>query len=236
MDTRRTAVVVGILFLLGYVGVFLGSAFYAPALDARDFLDKVYPNRARVIAGMLIELVNDLAVLGIGVLLFPILKKYGESLALGYFAFRFVEATVLIVSKISVLSLISLSQLYIEAGVPDASYFHTLGTVALAQREWASVIQVIFFVLGALTLYWALYQSKLVPRFLSVWGLIAVAALSVANMLDIPDPTQGFEPTMLLFAPIFLSEILLAVWLIVKGFSSESGSPAVAPDAQMQAS
>jgi hypothetical protein len=215
-------VVVGVLFLLGYVGVFLGSAFYGPVLDAPDYLSWIYPNRTQVVTGMLIEIVNDVAVVGIAVLLYPILKKIGESLALGYFAFRLIEALVLIVSKFSLLSLIPLSQAYLAAGTPDASYFQGLGTVALAQRDWASVIQVIFFVLGALTLYWALYRSQLVPRFISIWGLIAVAALSVANMLDIPDPTQGFEPAMLLFAPIFLSEILLAVWLIVKGFSVDA--------------
>ena len=231
--SRRNAAIVGVLFLLGYVGVFLGSACYAPVLDAPDYLSEVYPSRTKVITGMMIELVNDLAVLGIGVLLFPVLRKWGQSLALGYFAIRLLEATVLIVSKISLLSLIPLSQAYIAAGTPDMSYFQALGTVALAQREWATVIQVVAFILGALTLYGALYRSKLVPRFLSVWGLIAVVALAVANMLDIPDPAQGFEPAMLLFAPIFLSEILLAVWLIVKGFSGETASPSTTPDAQV---
>jgi hypothetical protein len=216
---RRTAIIVGVLFLLGYVGVFAGSAFYAPILDAPDYLDKIYPNETQVIMGMLIELVNDVAVVGIAVMLFPILSKQSEALALGYVGFRVIEAVTLIVGKISVLSLIPLSQEYIATGAPDASFFQALGAVALGQRYWASQMQTVFFILGALVLYYMLYQSRLVPRFISVWGLIAVASLAAANALGVPDPTQGFEPATLLYLAMFVSELLLAFWLIVKGFN-----------------
>ena len=72
--------------------------------------------------------------------------------------------------------------------------------------------------MSALIFYYVLYQTKLLPRWLSVWGFIAVASLIAANVLPVPDLTQGFSPAHLLFMPIFLSEILVAVWLIVKGF------------------
>jgi hypothetical protein len=168
---------------------------------------------------MLIELINDAAVIGIPVMLFPILKKYSEHLALGYFGFRLVESMVLIFSKLGLLSLITLSQGYIAAGSPESSYFQTFGAVALAERDWASQIQVVFFVVSAVIFYYMLYQTKLLPRWLSVWGFVAVASLIVANVLPVPDLTQGFSPAQLLFMPIFLSEILVAVWLIVKGFN-----------------
>jgi hypothetical protein len=216
---RKIAIIVGILFLAGYLGIFLGSAFYAPLLDAPDYLNKIYPNRTGVIAGMLIELINDVAVIGIPIMLFPILKKYSERLALGYFGFRIIESMVLIFSKTSLLSLITLSQEYIAAGSPDQSYFQTLGAVALAERDWASQIQVVFFALSALIFYYVLYHTRLLPRWLSVWGFIAVASLIAANVLPVPDLTQGFNPTQLLFLPIFLSEILVAIWLIAKGFN-----------------
>ena len=219
---KRIAIVVGVLFLLGYVGVFLGGAFYAPVVDAPDYLSQVYPNSGELIGGLLIELVNDLAVIGIAVLLFPILRKHSESIAIGYVALRLIEAITLIVSKINLLSLIPLSQEYIAAGAPANSYFQALGASALAERYWASQIQTIFFILGALVLYYILYRTRLVPRFLSVWGLFAVVALTAANLMGISDPTQGFEPAMLLFAPIFISEILLAIWLMIKGFNPDA--------------
>jgi len=216
---RKTAIVVGILFLAGYLGIFLGSAVYAPILEAPDYLSQIYPNKTQVIVGILIELINDVAVIGIPVLLFPILKKYSERLALGYFGFRIVESMVLIFSKTSLLSLITLSQEYIAAGSPVNSYFQTFGAVALAERDWASQIQVVFFALSALIFYYLLYQTKLLPRWLSVWGFIAVASLVITNLLPVPDLTQGFNLAQLLFLPIFLSEILVAIWMIVKGFN-----------------
>ena len=218
-STRRTAIIVGVLFLAAYVGIFLGSTFYAPILDAPDYLVNVYPNKTRVIIGMLIELINDVAVIGIAVMLYPILRKHSESIAIGYLGFRVIEAVILVVGKISVLSLITLSQEYITAAAPDASYFQAIGASALAERYWAGKMQAVFFILGALILYYSLYQSKLVPRFVSVFGLIAVASLITANLLGVPDLTQGFQPVMILYFPIVLSELLLAIWLIVKGFN-----------------
>lgn len=214
---RKVAVFVGVFFLLGYVGVFAGGAIYGPVLDVPDYLAGIYPNRSQLILGMLIELVNDVAVIGIAVLLYPILKQFSESLAVGYLSFRLVEAVTLVVSKISVLSLIPLSQAYSTTASP--AIYEALGESALAQRNWASNMQVVFFLISALILYVALYQTRLVPRFIAGWGVFAVLCLTLANVLSVPDPTQSFEPSMLLYFPIFLSEILLALWLIVKGFS-----------------
>jgi hypothetical protein len=67
-----------------------------------------------------------------------------------------------------------------------------------------------------------LYKSKLVPRFISVWGFIAVASLIIANVSGVPDLTYGFHPGQILYFPIMTSEVLLAIWLIVKGFNEAS--------------
>ena len=92
--------------------------------------------------------------------------------------------------------------------------------MALAGRYWAAdVMLTVFFIVGALILYSILYKSKLVPRFISIWGLIAVASLITANVLGVPDLTQSFQPAMILYFPIVLSELLLAIWLIVKEFN-----------------
>jgi hypothetical protein len=199
----------------------VGDAISGPVLNAPDYLSNVYPNKTRVIIGMLLEvLLNDVPVVGIGVMLFPILKKYSEGIALWYVGMRIIEAMALIVGTISALSLITLSQEYIAAGAVDASSFQASGALALAVRSWAAdVMLTIFFIIGALILYFMLYKSKLVPRFISVWGLIAVASLIIANVLGVPDLTHGFHPGQILYFPIVLSEVLLAIWLIVKGFN-----------------
>lgn len=218
---RKTAIIAGVLFLAGYLGIFLGSAIYGPFVDAPDYLSVIFPNKSQVVLGIFIELINDVAVIGIPIVLFPVMKKFSERLALGYFGFRIVESVVLIVSKFNLLSLITISQNYLTVGTPEASYFQTAGAAMLAERNWASQIQVVFFCLSALIFYYVMYRSKLIPRFLSVWGFFAVVLLVVANVLPVPDLTEGLSLSQLLFLPIFISEIAIAIWLIVKGFNTQ---------------
>ena len=216
---RKTAIIVGVLFLAGYVGVFVGGAISGPILKAPDYLSNIYPNKTQVIIGMLVEvLLNDVPVVGIGVMLFPILKKYSESIALWYVGMRVIEAVTLIVGTISALSLITLSQEYIAAGAPDASHFQALGALTLAERFWAVQMLIIFFGLGALIFYYLLYQSKLIPRFISVWGLIGVPLTFTGVLLVM----FGFNLELILFLPLGVNEIFLGVWLIVKGFNSSA--------------
>jgi hypothetical protein len=183
---RKTAIIVGVLFITGYVGVFVGEAISGPVINTPDYLSNIYPDKTRVIIGMLLEvLLNDVPVVGIGVMLFPILKKYSEGIALWYAGMRVIEAVALIVGTISALSLITLSKEYIAAGAMNASSLQASGTLALAVRHWAAdVMLTIFFIIGALILYSLLYKSKLVPRFISVWGLISVASLIIAKFIE----------------------------------------------------
>ena len=154
-------------------------------------------------------------------MMFPIFKKYNEALALGYVGFRIIEATILVLAAIIPLSLIALSQEYVKAGAPDASHFQTLGASFLATRaHLAGLILVIFFGLGALLFYYLLYQSKLVPRFISVWGFIAIVLVLIWNLLE----AFGISVSagMILALPMILNEIFLGIWLIVKGFNSSA--------------
>jgi len=176
-------------------------------------------NENQVLIGMLLELIWALAVVGIPVMLFPILKKHNEGLALGFLGFRFIEAVSTIVHSIILLSLLTLSQEFVIAGAPDASYYLTLGTLLLAARDWAFMIgSGLVWSLSALILNYILYQSKLIPRWLSGWGLVG-ATLSFAVYL-----LQFFSINLtdFLFAPIAVQEMVFAVWLIVKGFNSSA--------------
>ena len=192
--------------------------FFIGSLDAPDYLVNVSANENQVLIGMLLELVNCVAVVGIPVMLFPILKKHNEALALGYVGFRIIESVILIVGSISLLSLLTLSKEFVKAGAPDASYFLTLGTLLLAARDWTLLLWDIVFSLGVLVLNYLLYQSELIPRWLSGWGLIGAILLLAVGLLAI----FGFNQFMLLAAPIAVQEMVFAVWLIVKGFNSSA--------------
>jgi hypothetical protein len=221
ISSRKTAIIVGVLFLAGYVGVFAGGAFSGPVLNDPDYLSNIFPNKTRLIIGLLVEvLLNDVPVVGIGFMLFPVLKNFGEGFALWYAGIRTAEAITLIVGTLSALSLITLSREYLAAGAADAPYFQASGALARAVHHWASdqMLSVIFIV-GALMLYSILFKSKLVPRFVSVWGLVSTVSLIAGNLLAPSGPTENFQPATILLFPIMTSEVLLAVWLIVKGFN-----------------
>jgi len=224
--SRKTALIVGVLFLTAMVASLLGGGLVESILSAPDYLMAVSENETQVIIGVLLELINGIAVLGIGVLMFPILKKHNEALALGYLGFRIIESVFCSVIVISPLSLITLSQEYSKAGASDASYFQTVGTLSIAER--ASVVGLlipVFFSLGALLFYYLLYQSKLLPRFISVWGLIGVALILALNLLSTLGLEVGISIGLILALPIILNEIFLGIWLIVKGFSPSAMAP-----------
>ena len=131
---KKTARIVGVLFLTAMVTYLIGSGFLESILNAPDYLINVYPNKTQVIIAMLLELICAAAVVGIPVMMFPIFKQHNESIALGYLGFRIIESAIIIVSEISLLSLLTLSQEYVKAGAPDSSYFQTLGTLFMAER------------------------------------------------------------------------------------------------------
>ncbi len=210
---RKTAILAGALFLISYFGVFAGAAFLVPILEAPDYLEKFHPNKIQVMAGALLELVNGLAVLGIAVLLYPYLKLFGPAAALGYVGLRILECAMQVAMDMSPLSLLALSRDFIQSGGVNASLFQLLGASYLADREAASVMLLVFFVSGALLFYHLLYKSKLVPRFIPIWGVIALVLVVAMNVLEI----EG-NIGMILALPIMGNEIFLALWLIVKGF------------------
>jgi hypothetical protein len=139
--------------------------------------------------------------------------------------FRLIEGVFYIVSTTGLLSLVTLSQEYVRAGAPSASYFQTLGTLIQGTRDWAGFcLAVIAFCLGALMYYFVFYQSRLIPRWLSAWGSIGAALLLFVVLWKLfgEGPVSISGSSLLLVLPIFLQELVLAVWLIVKGFNSSA--------------
>jgi hypothetical protein len=223
-SNRKTAIMVGLLFITATVASILGSlVILEPILNAPNYLVTVYENETQVILGVLIDAINSAAVIAIAVVLYPILKKQHESMALGYVGFRILESVILIVGTISLLSLVTLSQEYAQAAVPVAPYFQTLGDLLLAVSDWAQILgAMVVFGLTALILNYLLYQSKLVPRFISVWGFIGAILMLAAGLLAMFGLGYLSPITVLLGLPMALNEMVLAVWLIVKGFNSSA--------------
>ena len=161
---RKTAIVVGVLFIVATAFLFIGRAVYGPILGSPDYLELTYPHRTRVVIGILLEFMIVLAIPLIPVFFFPILKRANEALAVGYVVFRSLEAMVLIsVAEINKLSLIGVSQDFLTSEGVDASVFQYTGSAIQAETVWgdaSGLLYVPLFVVGALILYAVLFQSK----------------------------------------------------------------------------
>ena len=218
-STRKTAIIVGALFITATVTSSLYYVFVAPILDAPDYLVKVSENANQVIIGVLLYLIDNAAVVAIPIILFPILKKHNEALALGYVGSRIIESVTVIVGHISLLSLLTLSQEYVQAAATDPSHFQAIGALLLSVIDWSHLLSVeIVFAVTPLILNYLLFKSKLIPRFISVWGLIGAILLLAEGLLGMfgLGPTSEVSIFSLL---ILVQEMVFAVWLIVKGFN-----------------
>lgn len=215
---NRNAKIAGASFLISYLGLIIGNIVLFPILE--DYLALAYPSALQVGIGVLLESINGIAVIGIAVMLYPILKRYNEGIALGYLAFRIVEGFLSILGSTKAASLIELSQGYLDAG-SVGDHFATIGEIILADRHWTMEMLTVFFILGALIFYFLLNRSEVVPRYISLWGFIAILGITAMNVLIYLGINIGIIG--LFFAlPIMANEIFLAIWLMVKGVNTST--------------
>lgn len=210
------AKITGLLFITATVAGLISAIILGPILEASIFLTEVSTNENLVLIGALLELIMAVAVAGIAISMYPILKKYNEGIALGSVGFRIMEGSLFMVGVIFLLLLLPLSQAFITAGSPSSSYFQTLGDLLLSSLPWT--VGGIAFCLGALLYNTLFYQTKLIPRWLSLFGLIAII-LALSSYL-IQFFSINIDLIEILHFPTLVQEMVFAVWLIVKGFNS----------------
>jgi hypothetical protein len=204
---RKAAVWVGVLFLIGTVALVLGSVVTDAVLTGPAYLAQVAAQPNQVAIGALFVLLAGFALAMVPVVFWPVGKRYNETLAMGYVVFRgALETVIYIVGALGWLLLIALST-EPDAG-PLANFVRTVETVA-----WDQLLA-FPFILGAVMFYWLLYKSRLVPRWLSVWGLVGAALYIVAALGSMFGLSLG-----VLMAPLAVQEMVMAVWLIAKGFN-----------------
>jgi len=219
---RRAAVLAGVLFIVGSVtGSVSLVGITDPILDAPDYLSGITAHETAVIMGGMLELVMGVALVGMALAVYPVLKRFSERLAVGYVGVRLLELTLSLIGVISLLTLVTLSREYAGAGAADLSSSQFAGTLLLAVRDWGGhvVLDVAVFPLGALILNHVLFRARLVPRWLSAWGLVGALLYWTAGLLvmfDVIVPLQS--PHVALQAVLGVQEMVLAVWLIVRGF------------------
>jgi hypothetical protein len=220
---RRTAGVVGGLFVVATVASLLGSFALGSTLDAPDYLVGVAGLEVRVVLAALLFLVAATSAVGTAFLLFPILRRYAEGSAAAYVGLRILENVFYVAGTVALLIMLTVSQ---EEPSAVAAADGLLGAALLALHEWTVVIgTLLFFSLGCLVLNVVLYRTRLVPRWLSLWGLVGAPLVFAYGLAGIAGADIGLgSPLMLLAMPLALQEMVFAVRLIAKGFD-HPGTP-----------
>ena len=225
--TRKIAVITGVIFIIATV-INLIAAALAPVPTDTDYLTWLSAHTNQVAAGALLYLISFFASGGIAIAMYPVLKEKNSGLALGAVVFRALEAAFYLVGLVSLLSLLTLSQQFTTAGTADRTTQQTIGNLLVSIRDHAGLVAVFAFCLGAFLYYTLFFQSRLIPRWLSGFGIVAITLMLTACVLSLFSGNRITSYIPLAF-PIFIQEMVLAVWLIVKGFnpSALSSAPAL---------
>jgi len=213
---RTIARVVGVLFIVASATAIAGGLLLLP-LSEPDYLASAAAAESQVVSGVLLELVLVMSVIAIAVMFYPVLKRRNDGLALGYVGARTMEGILLLAAAVSGLVVLSVGS---EYGAATAGV-QPVGDSLLAIRDWTYLIgSLVMLGVSALILNGLLYRSRLVPAWLSIWGLFAGGLIALRGLvemygIDLSGVTQG-----LLAAPIAIQEMVLALWLIIKGFDT----------------
>jgi Domain of unknown function (DUF4386) len=218
---RNSAYSAGVLFIIATVASIIGLLLYHPILNDPAYIIKSTPHETQVLWGAFFEIITAFAVIGTPLALFPVLKKYNESMALACIIFRLLEATIIIIGIMSLLAIVTLNHEFSTEINPDTASYLINGKLLLAIHNWTFLFGP-NVALGPSTLMtsYLLYKSKLIPRAIAVLGLVGGPLIFASGLLVLfgsflQISFWGF----MLAIPVFLYEMSLAIWLLVKGFN-----------------
>jgi hypothetical protein len=218
-STRKTALVAGLFYLITFAASIPAVFLLGPVLNNADYIVSSGAD-TRVLWGCFLDVVNALACIGTAVALFPVVKRQNEATALGFVTSRMLEAAVILVGVVSLLAIVTLRQDLAAAPGTDTASLVTVGRALVAVRDWTFLLGPSLMPgINALLLGSLMYRSRLVPRLIPVMGLIGAPLLIASAAVTL---FRGNDPITVLAAiataPIFLWELSLGVWLVVKGF------------------
>jgi len=219
---RTHAIWAGVLLIIATAFLFVGEAFYKPALTAPDVLTTASAASTDIAMGVLIEFACVLAIPLVAVALYPVLRRVSASLAIGYLAFRLFEATIFFTLELDRLFVLAISNAYVASPTANTDQIELIINTMIGGEAWSGTsgpLYNIVFVVGMLMLNWMLWTSRLVERWISGWGMvsalvlgglaIAVLFTEISSSIAIP-----------LIAPLAIQEMVLALRLIFKGFDA----------------
>ncbi|MHB1131414.1 MAG: DUF4386 domain-containing protein [Chloroflexota bacterium] len=223
---RMNAVMTGILYFLGTAfgvsgaivgGEVLTSIISGKPLVGVDVLGLAAADSSRLTVASFLTFLMGISLVTMTVFLYPVIRKASKELAMGMLLFRgALEGIFYFVSTLTILTLIAIGNEYVATGA-DSAVLQSIGNLLYQFEGLKAPVSSIIFLIGATFIYLTFYRTRLVPRWLSVWGFIGVATSMAAALLSFfhLDIGIGFYLEMVMFP----QEIAMAVWLIVKGFN-----------------
>ena len=220
-SSRKAALVAGLLFIVADVAGFAGDALLR-SFSGPDYLTQLYAHGGLAAAGVLAKVIGALACAGIAVAMYQVLKRASAGMALGSVVFRMLEAAFYLIGAMSLLALLKLSGQFAVAGVADRASLQAIGDALLSLRTYAaSLLGVFAFCVGGFLYNLLFFRARLLPRWLSGFGMIATLTLTAACLLSLFSGNRITSYIPLAF-PIFVQELVLAGWLIAKGFDTSA--------------
>jgi Domain of unknown function (DUF4386) len=209
---------IGILFLLLLFSYGGGDAVISSVLQAPNYLSTISAKQTTVIAGALLLLVNSCAVVMLGAMMFPVLAARNKRVAVGYVSARVIESVLLLCGSVCLLLLIGVGEEFIKGSAANTVYFQALAHILRKANFWLYQSAMIILGVGSLGLCWVLYSSGLLPKSLSLLGFVGYGLLAAGALAELFGVTVGVA----LAIPGGIFELLLGLWLIVKGFNEST--------------
>ena len=223
-NQRRAEIMIAALFLVTAAASIPGAVVLDSILNTSNYLAQVFPNKGTVELGSLLWSINNIGIVFIPVFAFGVLKKLDEALAIGYLACRIIEGTIMMVGVTATLLLIPLSQEFLQAGALQGAWFLTIGDI-LKQAKFLGLsgLSLPMLGLGGLLFTGMLFRFRLVPRVISVVGVIGYALVligSIAGWFDLINVAPGGNGTIFALPVATFEIVLLPFWLLFKGFKT----------------
>jgi len=223
-SNRKNEKIAGAFFISATTSAIIGAILYGPVIKNDDYLSAADHASTQISLGALFELILACSNVGTGIMLYPYLKRYSESWGLGYALFRLLEVVYILIGVVCMLAIVKLGHESKTLSGQELLSLQASGNTLKTIYSWAFILGP-HFMLGINTFIYSsiFYQTKLVPEKLSSVGMVSAVLIFIAAILEIFELIPHFSPQVFLLAlPIAVYEMVLAYWLIVKGFSKKA--------------
>ena len=212
--TRKTAILVGALFIVTTFTYSIGDGILQELFKASNFPLRISEHTNLVVMAALLQLSCGVGVVAIAVLMYPIFKKSDEKIAIWYVGIRIVECAVIAVSVVRILALKEVG----EYQIAELDILKALGAAAIANYQGSFIVLALVLAFGALAFYYGLFKNSLLPKFIPIWGAVAVVLMVIGLIME----ALGFPRLIVLYLPMGLNELFLGFWLLFRGFRQKS--------------